>query len=261
MLSAPGRDRLLAHLGLAAPPSADLAGLAALQRAWLARIPFEAFAAVLGEYEPLDAERLVDRFVGACRGGYCFEVNGVFALLLESLGFTVERREAVVGDDGLTDHLALVVGVPEGPHLAEVGFGDGPIAPLPLREGATTLGTRTFTLARDGDGWRLTMPPGNHPAGFRFGDATVTWDAFAPHHERLATSPGSGFVRVPVIERPEPDRVLVLRARTFSDGATERVLTDPADYEAVLRDVFGIDTDALGPDRLRRLWERCAPSG
>src|SRR4051794_9896643 len=224
MLVPASRDRLLAHLGIEAPPAADLSGLKALQRAWLARIPFEALAALLGEHEPLDAERLIDRFVNGRRGGYCFEVNGVFALLLETLGFTVERREAVVGDDGRTDHLALVVHAPEGPHLAEVGFGDGPIAPLPLREGETTLGPYTFALERREQGWYLAMPAGSHPPGFRFGDATVSWDAFAPHHERLSTTPESGFTRVLVIERPEPDRVVVLRGRTYSDGSQERVL-------------------------------------
>src|SRR3954470_14374504 len=113
------RDRLLAHRGVTAPPTPDRAGLALLQRAWLERIPFEALAAQLGEYEPLDSDRLIERFVGGCRGGYCFEVNGVCALLLESLGFVVERREAVVGERGEhsrdpINHLALVVHLPEG---------------------------------------------------------------------------------------------------------------------------------------------------
>src|SRR4051812_17423151 len=171
------RDRLLSHLGVTAPPAADRAALALLQHAWLARIPFEALAAQLGEYEPLDRARLVDRFVEGRRGGYCFEVNGVFALLLESLGFAVDRHEAVVGARDLyttgapPDHLALVAHTPEGPYIAEVGFGDGPAEPLALAEHATVFAHETFGVAREGEGWWVGQ---GDPAtiGYRFGDRT-----------------------------------------------------------------------------------------
>src|SRR3954447_24557334 len=194
MLGPADRDRLLAHLGVVAPAAPDLAGLTMLQRAWLERIPFEALAAQLGEYAPLATDRLLDRFIAGRRGGYCFEVNGVFALLLESLGYAVERREAVVGPPGAhrTDppnHLALVVATPDGPFIAEVGFGDGPLEPLPLAAGLTTFPHETFAVAREGGGWWGGRGPPPAAIGYRFADRTVGIDAFAPHHERMATSP------------------------------------------------------------------------
>ena len=254
------RDRLLAHIGLDRPPPADLAGLAAVQRAWLDVVPFEALHAQLGEYAPIDPARLVDRIVAGGRGGYCFEVNTVLAMLLESLGFAVTRHEAIVGArdafaNGVpTNHLALVVATPEGPHIAEVGLGEGPVEPLPLAEGTYTRGAFPFEVAREGDGWWVGLVGNPSTPGFRFADTAVGLEAFAPHHERLATSPESGFVRTLVIQRAEPDRVVTLRARTLTIGSERRVLADAADLEATLRGVFRIDTDALGPDRLARLW-------
>jgi N-hydroxyarylamine O-acetyltransferase len=224
-------------------------------------VPFESLAVQLGEYAPLDPGALVERFVVGHRGGYCFEVNGVFALLLEALGFAVERHEAVVGSPDAyargepTNHLALVVRLPEGPFIAEVGFGQGPLEPLPLADGVTTLGPFSFEVARDGDGWWVGML-GQSPPGFRFTDEVVGLEAFAPHHERLATSPDSGFVRALVVIRAYPDDHVTLRARTLTVGGEARLIADPAELTSVLRDTFGIDTAVLGEDRLARLWDR-----
>lgn len=60
------------------------------------------------------------------RGGFCYELNGAFALVLKALGARVTRVAArVYGDHGLGppfDHLALIVAAPDrsGPWLADV---------------------------------------------------------------------------------------------------------------------------------------------
>ena len=90
----------------------------------------------------LDRASLLAKVVGARRGGYCYELNGLFALLLRSLGYAVDLVSARVAtaDGGLTDdfdHAALVVsgGHLEEPVLADVGFGEGFVEPLPLHDG------------------------------------------------------------------------------------------------------------------------------
>ena len=84
----------------------------------------------LGESISLDEADLIDKIVGRRRGGFCYELNGAFACLLERLGARVRRVSArVYGDGGGLgppfDHLALVVRLPDGsgPWLADVGFG------------------------------------------------------------------------------------------------------------------------------------------
>ena len=97
MLDSADRDRLLNHIGLDAAPAADLDGLRKVHRAYVAHVPFENLAVQLGESRPIDPAALVERIVSGGRGGYCFEANTVLLELLESLGFEVERREAIVG--------------------------------------------------------------------------------------------------------------------------------------------------------------------
>lgn len=132
----------LARLGVVAPEAPTLGALASLQRAHLVRVPFENLDIGLGRPIRLDLDSLHTKVVGRRRGGYCYELNGLCAALLRSLGYAVDLISARVStaDGGLTDdfdHLALVVTSPDlpGPVLADVGFGDAFIEPLPLRDG------------------------------------------------------------------------------------------------------------------------------
>jgi N-hydroxyarylamine O-acetyltransferase len=66
-----------------------------------------------------------------------------------------------------------------------------------------------------------------------------------------------------VVQQPFDDHVVTLRARTLSrkgPGRDERSVLDDEDaLAATLRDVFGIDPEALGAERIARLWDRaCA---
>ena len=98
-------------------------------------MPYEDLAVQLGETGPLDRVVLAERVLRDGRGGYCFELNTLFAALLRGLGFDVAHHQAVVGGEGPTNHMALVVDIDGAPWLADAGFGEGFLEPLPLREG------------------------------------------------------------------------------------------------------------------------------
>jgi N-hydroxyarylamine O-acetyltransferase len=267
MLDDATRDRLLDRIGLAAPPPADAAGLRVAHRAFVSRVPYEDLAVQLGECRPLDPGQLVERVLHGGRGGYCFEANTVLQTLLEALGFAVERREGIVAEREAfaagepTNHLALVVHTPDaGPFIAEAGWGEGPLDPLPLREGPVGIGAFNYMIERDGDGWWVGRREVVSSPGFRFADAPASLADFQPHHERLSTSPDSSFVQTLVVQQPFDDRVVTLRARTvFVDGPARReraVVEDDAAFAAVLRDRFGIDPAVLGAQRVGRLWAK-----
>ena len=128
----------LNRVGVPAPAVSDAAGLRALHRAHQLTVPFENLSIHLGEPISLDERDLTDKIVHRHRGGFCYELNGAFALLLEALGAQVSRVAArVYGEADLGppfDHLALIVRPADGsgPWLADVGFGSHSDYPLLL---------------------------------------------------------------------------------------------------------------------------------
>jgi N-hydroxyarylamine O-acetyltransferase len=128
----------LNRVGITAPAVGDAAGLRMLHRAHQLTVPFENLSIHLGEPISLDERDLIDKIVRRRRGGFCYELNGAFALLLEALGAQVSRVAArVYGEAGLGppfDHLTLIVRPADGsgPWLADVGFGSHSDYPLLL---------------------------------------------------------------------------------------------------------------------------------
>jgi N-hydroxyarylamine O-acetyltransferase len=76
----------LDRVGATAPTVSDAAGLRALHRAHQLTVPFENLSIHLAEPISLDERDLIDKIVHRRRGGFCYELNGTFALLLEALG-------------------------------------------------------------------------------------------------------------------------------------------------------------------------------
>ncbi|MGG2463078.1 arylamine N-acetyltransferase family protein [Streptomyces sp. RGM 3693] len=127
-------DAYLRRISAARPTVPDAEALRALQLSHLRAVPFENLAIHLGEEIVLAKQPLLDKVVGARRGGFCYELNGAFAALLRALGYEVELLSArVFGPEGLGvpyDHLALRVHTPTGPWLTDVGFGRNSHYPL-----------------------------------------------------------------------------------------------------------------------------------
>jgi N-hydroxyarylamine O-acetyltransferase len=92
--------------------------LRALHRRHLLAIPFENLDIHLGEPILLDEARIYAKIIEGRRGGYCYELNGIFAWLLQQLGYSVTYLSArdPRPDGGYRpefDHLTLLVQVPD----------------------------------------------------------------------------------------------------------------------------------------------------
>src|SRR6266566_2613432 len=212
----------LNRVGVTAPAVSDAAGLRTLHRAHQLTVPFENLSIHLAEPISLDGRDLIDKIVHRHRGGFCYELNGTFALLLEALGTQVSRVAArVYGEAGLGppfDHLALIVRPADGsgPWLADVGFGSHSDYPLLLD-------------ARDDQ---------DDPAGrFRLADgvAACWWQQ---------TSPLSHFTRSTICSRLTPGGRVSISGRMLiqTQGGTraeQQLDTDDA-LLAAYRDHFGI---------------------
>jgi N-hydroxyarylamine O-acetyltransferase len=152
----------LIRLKYTAPFRAEINTLRGLQSAHLISIPFENLD-IIPLHRPiqLNERALWDKIIIGRRGGFCYELNGIFAWLLKQIGFEVTYLNARVfsktGELGMNyDHLALLVRAPgEATRwLADVGFGDSFLEPLNLDErGEQSQSLRAYRLEEVGEGW------------------------------------------------------------------------------------------------------------
>jgi N-hydroxyarylamine O-acetyltransferase len=104
----------LNRIGYHGPREPTIETLRALHMAHLLAVPFENLSIGIGEPIVLDQAALFDKIVLRRRGGFCYELNGLFAALLRELGFDVTMLSAGVAraDGGFGpefDHLTLRV--------------------------------------------------------------------------------------------------------------------------------------------------------
>lgn len=222
-----------------------------LHVAHLLAVPFENLSIHAGEPIVLDDEALFDKIVARGRGGFCYELNGLFAALLRALGFEVGMLSAGVmnqaGEFGPEfDHMALVVTLDER-WLVDVGFGDSFIEPLLLDERAEQVqGSRAFRITEEGERLTLTRRDegGEWGAQYRFTLKPHVYEDYAGMCKYHQTSPQSHFTRRRVCSRLTPEgRVTVsgMRLITTTGGKREeRELATEQEYAAVLREHLGI---------------------
>jgi N-hydroxyarylamine O-acetyltransferase len=241
--------------------------LRALHVAHLLAVPFENLNIGMGRPIVLDEAALFDKIVVRRRGGFCYELNGLFAALLRGLGFQVTMLSAGVAraDGGFGpefDHLTLLVDCPSPPFptsaamgagthtrwLADVGFGDSFREPLsfdePDEQRQDGLGYR---VARDGERRTLLQRDdgGAWEPQYRFALQPRCLADFAAMCHYHQTSPDSSFTRKRVCTRATPEgRITLSDLRlicTARGEREERLLADEAEFTSALREYFGVD--------------------
>ena len=218
-------------------PTVSIEFLRTLHRQHVFHVPFENLDIHLGRTISLAPADLFEKIVRKRRGGYCFELNGLFQLLLEALGFRVYSTAARVlfGAETIPprSHRLLIVTLDEADWVVDVGFGAfGLIEPIPLTTG---LEHSQFT-----DRFRLERDP---LLGFVFQSYhDNSWHnqyAFTPdlHHSidfifanyYHSHSPHSIFTQKRLCQLPTPEGRKRLDGKTLShtvNGTTQPVALD-----------------------------------
>lgn len=111
-----------------------------LQQCHLLHVPFENLDIHRNIQITLDIERIFNKIVKNNRGGFCYELNGLFFELLTELGFDAFRISAQVYDKVKGygpefDHMAIIVNLNGKQYLVDVGFGAFAFAPLEIKIG------------------------------------------------------------------------------------------------------------------------------
>lgn len=230
-------------------PDADT--LRALHRAHLLAVPFENLDIGWRRNIVVDREAFIRKVVTERRGGFCYELNGAFAALLEALGFQVTLLSARVptstGADGPEyDHLALRVDLEE-PWLADVGFGDSFLDPLRLEVGLEQpQSNQKFRIVQLANGLKLekSQSEGNWQAEYVFTLIPRQLQEFAGMCHYHQTSPDSPFTRKRVCSRATLNgRITIseLNLIITSNGLREeRALNSEEEWWAALKENFQI---------------------
>src|ERR1041385_1626356 len=133
------------------PLNTDAETLRQLHIAHLRSVPFENLSIHAHQAISPNDESLFEKIVTRRRGGFCYELNGLFAALLRAIGFEVAMLSAEVANNDGTfsapfDHMTLMVTLAER-WLADVGFGDSFIEPLRIDErGSQIQGDRAYRI-------------------------------------------------------------------------------------------------------------------
>lgn len=231
---------------------ADLACLRLLHRQHLLNVPFENLDIHWKRPIALDTGAFYRKIVGENRGGFCYELNGLFNELLREIGFETRLLSARVADrDGNFspeyDHLAILVIMGDMQYLADVGFGAFTAEPMqfvPDVEHQDANGR--FVIRRhDGDyfevakaedfGWR---------SEYIFKPLGRDLLEFAPRCEWHQTSPESHFMRNKICSLMTPygrktltDTKLIV---TKHDEKTETPIASDDEFDRILMHEFGI---------------------
>lgn len=218
-------------------------------------IAYESLDIMLGRTPKLDLPSLQRKMISGGRGGYCLEQNMLFREGLRSLGYKITSLQGRVVRGMAIDaprpaiHMLLQVDMPEGPFLADVGFGNlAPTCALMLREGIEQdtphepmrfieVGGELTLQARLRDEWEhiyRVIPYPRYDGEYEITNWYTGTHPDAPYQRNIiAALPGPNRTRITMFNRR-------LTVRRVTGEAERRHLKDEAEFQSVLRNEFGL---------------------
>jgi len=232
-------------------PSLDV--LSRLQRKHLFSVPFENLDIHLGRPIVLNENAFYDKIIERHRGGFCYELNGLFATLLDELGFRVSMLSACVARKGggfspNFDHMTLLVQL-EQLWLVDVGFGDSFTEPKRLDiSGPQVDRGKQYGFTRR-DGWTLLSRRlkrnGLWEPQYLFSLRPRKLEDFVPRCRWQQTSPRSHFRKSRLCTRLTSNGRLTLTDTKFivtrGGRKVERPVKNHEEFVTLLHRYFGID--------------------
>lgn len=231
----------------------DLTNLKHLHKNHLLNIPFENLDIHYNRKIILDFKLLEDKILNNNRGGFCYELNGLFYKLLSELGYNVKmicagvyNNEGIPGPD--YDHMALIVKINNEEYLADVGFGDNFLEPIKFELDTIQKDEagffkivkhdeKYFELRRSSDGI-------NFKGEYLFKDDEEKLEHFQEMCSYHQTSPESHFTQKRVCSKATDNGRITLSnlkfIKTENRNRTETELKNEKEFLETLKKYFGI---------------------
>jgi N-hydroxyarylamine O-acetyltransferase len=228
--------------------------LASLSRSQIYTIPFENLDIILGRGINLDPNHIFSKLVVKRRGGYCFELNGLFLMALRAIGYQAEALLARVHISGTPNgrgHQISLVTIGEKQWIVDVGFGHPSLrTPIALETDKPTVHDgRTFRLT-DTEFFGFMLQTRNEEQwqnlySFDLGYVCPADIDFGNHF--TSTHPRSLFTSRCIAILPDAAGVTKLINLTLTTHLEGEEISEELDageqYVEVLRAHFGIDLE------------------
>ena len=246
-------DAYLRRIEYDGPRQPSRATLRSLHRQHLFTVPFENLDIPLGTPIVLDLALIYEKIVTRHRGGFCYELNGLFGQLLSALGFSVQMLSARVRREGggfgpEFDHMLLKVELDE-PWLVDVGFGDSFVDPIPFHAGgADQVNGHRYVVLPMNDEWQLLREDRNGQVPlYAFRDLPHTLNEYRDMCRFHQSSPESHFTTSWICSRARPDgRITIANMRLIVARGTSREETQLSSEEELrrcLNELHGVKLD------------------
>ena len=217
----------------------------------------------------LNIADLFNKIVVRGRGGYCFEMNGLFVKLLQGLGYDAyscpcRGTRGGTHNPGAVMHRGNVVVLDGQKLFCDVGYG-GPMPPgsIAFVEGERqVVDGETFWFEQQSEYWWLLkrMTKGTSESGFMSYDpetidlvkevevilvSPARWENadFVPRSDSLSQDPNSGFALRYMVTVRTPDGSKSMNNDTFTvikDGVRTRTPITEEDIPRILKEEFNI---------------------
>lgn len=145
----------LARIGINHIPEANLKNLRLIQSRHLMTVPFENLNIHMYNKLSADPIELFEKIVLQRRGGICYELNYLYMLLLEELGYEVTFYGGRANENGtFYDHSFPIVDIDGTRYITDVGYGDNFLYPLEFKPDIPQFDPKgIFTIEYDGGGY------------------------------------------------------------------------------------------------------------
>jgi len=239
------------RIGFEGAASADFATLKRMMRSQLFSVPFENLDVQAGKIVSVVPDEIYCKIVERNRGGYCYEVNGLFAMALEVLGVKhqfVAARPMTYPVRRPKTHMVIVATIEGEQWLCDLGFGSYSIRePVNLNwiEEEIRQDFETFKLNKspEGDYLLQSLVDGAWKNLYEFNLSPQEWVDFEPANYLNSTHPDSIFVRSLMVVRQSPtgkDVLLGDRFKSVFEGKSEEYRVRQQEIPALLQEKFSL---------------------
>jgi len=229
----------------------NLEGIKKLMQSQIFSVPFENIDVQAGKAISLLGDDIVTQIVTKNRGGYCYQINGIFSLMLQEIGlphYYIAVRPLVNPAPNTKTHLAIIATIENEEYLIDLGFGGNSIRePLKLSEIGTEIqhGSDTFTLVKtEEDEYLLQIQTGQEWTNLYSFDLTPQrWIDFKPANYFNYSHPESVFTQklIVVLQNPLGKKILSKNSlKSVVNGIAEIITFEDDQLDTILETEFNL---------------------